>query len=122
MTLDSNIVIAYLAGDKAVVETLLRWKEGGKILFLPAIVESEVLSFPNMTTEERRCTEEFLDSLNFVAFDKTMARVSADIRRNVNIKFPDAAIAATALAVHSPLVTRNVRDFKKIIGLAIVAI
>lgn len=118
MTLDANIIIAYLAGDQSVVETLSSWKEEGRILILSTVAESEVLSFSEWTVDERHKTELFLEAhFSSVAFDRTIARIAADIRRNTKIKFPDAAIAAIAISTHTPLVTRNIRDFKKITDL-----
>jgi len=122
MTLDTNIIIAYLGGDSEVIATLNEWKREGRVIFLSAVVETEVLSFPNLTLEERRRTEEFLEVFTFIDFDRRIARLAADIRRVSEIKFPDAAIAATALATHTPLVTRNIRDFKKISGLTIITV
>ncbi len=123
MTLDSNIIIAYLAGERDVIETLSGWKQQGLPLFLPAIVEAEVLAFPKLSPKEQREVEQFLEQ-NFllVAFDRTHARFTAKIRKETKVKFPDAAIASTALLTNSPLVTRNVRDFQKISGLSIVEI
>lgn len=118
MTLDANIIIAYLAGDQPVVRTLSSWKEEGRVLILSTVAESEVLSFARWTIEERRKTELFLEAhFSSVAFDRTVARIAADIRRDTKIKFPDAAIAATAVSTHTPLVTRNIRDFIKVTGL-----
>lgn len=122
MTLDSNIVIAYLSGDQKVADALMFWKENGKTIFLPAVVEAEVLSFPNFTIGEKQRTEEFLESLNFVPLDRPISRLSAGVRRVTGMKFPDAAIAATALATHTPIVTRNIKDFNKITGLTVVTI
>jgi len=122
MTLDTNIVIAYLVGDAAVVKTLSQWKEEGRVIFLPAVAEAEILSFPGLSAEEKRRTEEFLENLTFISFDRTVARRSAEIRRISRIKFPDAAIAATALVTYTPLITRNVRDFKKIPELTTITI
>ena len=122
MTLDSNIIIAYLGGDTIVIETLLRWKKGGKVIFVPAVTEAEVLSFPHFTPAEKHRTKEFLESLTFVPLDRIIARLSAEIRVGTKLKFPDAAIAATALATHTPVVTRNVRDFRKIKNLDVVII
>jgi hypothetical protein len=63
----------------------------------------------------RRDTAAFLeDSFTSMAFDRAIARITADIRRTATIKLPDAAIAATALYTHTPVVTRNQRDFKRI--------
>lgn len=120
MTIDANIVIAFLNGDERVVTVLTEWRREGRTLLLPTIVETEVLAFADWTTEERHAAELFLEE-NFtsVPFDRGTARLAAAVRA-LKIKFPDAAIAATALATHTPLVTRNQRDFKRIAGLMIV--
>lgn len=121
MTIDANIVIAYLAGDANVVETLSNWKEGGISLFLPTVAESEILSFSDWTLDEQRATEQFLeDTFASISFDRSVARIAAAIRREVKMKFPDAAIAATALFTHTPVVTRNQRDFKRVPNLRII--
>lgn len=121
MTIDANIIIAYLTGDERIVKTLSGWKRSGVPLFLSSIVEAEILSFTEWTDEERQDTESFLEE-NFVSisFDRPIARLAASLRRTGRIKLPDAAIAATALYTGSPLVTRNVRDFRKVEGLTII--
>jgi tRNA(fMet)-specific endonuclease VapC len=123
MTLDTNILIAYLAGDAKVVEALSEWRRDGKALLLPTVVESELLSFTGWTSDERHATEEFLEQ-NFtsIPFDRTTARIAAEIRRASKFKFPDAAIAATALSTRTPLVTRNEHDFRRIPNLRIVTL
>ncbi|HLD60775.1 MAG TPA: type II toxin-antitoxin system VapC family toxin [Patescibacteria group bacterium] len=115
MTIDTNIIVAYLNGDQQVIETLSEWRNERRPLFLSTVVEAEVLSFPNLTSRERYLAEEFLEE-NFTSIpvDRAVARLAANIRQTTKIKFPDAAIAATALFTHSPLVTRNVKDFKKV--------
>jgi len=123
MTIDANIIIAYLAGDNSVVTRLSEWRKEGKPLFLSAVVETEVLSFSDWTLQERRSTEQFLEE-NFrpVSFDRTLARIAGIIRAKTKMKFPDAAIAATALYTQTPIVTRNQRDFKKIAELTVLVI
>lgn len=123
MTLDTNIVIAYLGGEQRVIERLSEWRHEGMPLFLSTVAESEVLSFSGWSPAERRATEEFLEE-NFtsIPFDRMAARIAARLRRESKIKFPDAAIAATAIVTHSPLVTRNTRDFQKIAGLSVLVI
>jgi predicted nucleic acid-binding protein len=102
MTIDANIVIAYLGGEAVVITELSQWRERGLPLFLSTVVETEVLSFSDWTPKEQHATEEFLEK-NFASlpFDRPIARLAADIRRTVKIKFPDAAIAATALFTHT---------------------
>lgn len=114
MILDTNIVIAYLEGEDAVVKTLSGWRENTS-LFLPTVVESEVLSFNKWDETERRVTEYYLaDNFISIVFDRPIAHVAAELRRTTHVKFPDAAIAASALYLRVPLVTRNVKDFKRI--------
>ncbi len=123
MTIDTNIVIAYLKGEETIVQTILRWREDRRPFFLSSVAEAEVLAFSGFTEEEFRTTERFLEE-NFTAvvFDRPLARIAAAVRRDTKIKFPDAAIAATAMATRTPLVTRNVRDFKRITGLQILTL
>ncbi|OGE79992.1 MAG: hypothetical protein A2660_02760 [Candidatus Doudnabacteria bacterium RIFCSPHIGHO2_01_FULL_45_18] len=123
MTLDANIVIAYLNGDPIIEEFIKKSRSEGLLLFLPTVAESEVLSFSNWTPEERKATEQFLEE-NFtsITFDRSIARIAAEIRRTVKIKFPDAAIAATALFTKTPLLTRNLHDFQNVPDLQILSI
>lgn len=120
MTLDANILIAYFAGERGVIEKLSSWQEDGGNLFLPAIVEAELLSFPKLSPIEQRTIEEFLEeNMTLIPFDRAIARIVATIRRQVNIKIADATIAATAIHTRTPLATRNINDFKKVSGLTI---
>ena len=123
MTIDTNIIIAYLAGEKTIINILDDWRKQGGFLYLPAIVEAEVLSFAQFSLQERRITEKFLEE-NFISipFDRRIARLAGVIRSSKKIKLPDAAIAATALFTKTPLLTRNDRDFKKVPGLELLAV
>lgn len=122
MTIDSNIVIAFLEGEQNVVEQLTRWKEAGRPLFLSTIAEAEVLGYPKYSEEERRRTARFIED-NFIPIlcDRTIAYKAAVLRSAIpSMKLPDAIIASTALAVGTPLVTRNVADFKRVPGLEVI--
>lgn len=123
MTLDANIVIAYLDGEVAVAERLALWKQADYTLILPTVSEAEVPSFDRWTPAEREKTITFLEEhFTSIPFDRRIAHIAATIRRTTKIKFPDAAIAATALFTNTPLVTRNVHDFKRIPELEIVTL
>jgi len=115
MTIDANILIAYLDGEEKIVAFINNLIETGQIIFLPATVEIEVLSFAQWKPEEVSEVERFLDkSFIFVPIDRNITRLTAKIRRNTKIKTPDATIAATALSTYTPLLTRNINDFKNI--------
>ena len=123
-TIDTNILIAYVGGEEAVVDQMKAWREQAVMLFVSSIAECELLSYPKITTEEEVTIEHFLKE-HFIAvpFDGGRARRAAIIRRTIpSLKLPDAAIAALALEMNTPLVTRNIHDFKRIPGLEIITL
>ena len=123
MIIDTNIVIAYLQGDEKVITFLDSWRRQGGFLYLSTIVETELLCFPDSSEKEDELVEKFLKE-NFISipYDQRLARIAARLRKISGIKLPDAAIAATALHAKTPLVTRNIKDFKKISQLEIIEI
>lgn len=122
MVVDANIVIAYLAGDKKIIAELSKFRLEGSILFLPTIVEAEILSFSKLSSTEKREAELFLeDNFYSVTLSKRIAHLAAWIRRTTNLKLPDAIIAATALDLNTTLITRD-KAFKKIHDITIVTI
>lgn len=123
LILDANIIIGYLAGDERIVQKLSEWRRSGLTLFLPSVAEAEVLSFSKWTPGQRQQTEECLvENFVSVAFDRILARRAGELRAQFGLRFPDAAIAASALEGGMPLASRNVRDFKKVPELTIIAI
>src|SRR3989344_8336118 len=123
MTIDRNIVIAFIAGDEAVVAELSRLRQEGQPLFLSTIAEAEVLGFPGFTPNERERTARFL-AAHFISIscDRAVAYRASQLRATLPIKLPDAIIAATALLTGTPLATRNTRDFKNVPALEIVSL
>lgn len=124
VTLDTNIIIAYLGGDGKVIARIQEWKKFGFALFILTVAECEVLFPPKLSTAEIERIEHFLKE-NFVVlpFDTVIAQRAAYIRRTIpSVKLPDAAIAALALERHMPLITRNSDDFRKIPCLKLVTI
>ena len=120
MTLDTNIIIAYLAGEQSVIDSLSAWKARGLPLYVPTVVETETLSFSKLTPSQRVDTERFFDeSFISVCCDRSIARLAGKIRSTMRVHLADAVIAATALTAHTPLVTRNLRDFKNVPGLEV---
>ncbi|XWN35316.1 MAG: hypothetical protein ROO73_00790 [Roseivirga sp.] len=55
-----------------------------------------------------------------MGLETTIKHQTAALRRQYNIKLPDAIIAATSLAYDLTLITRNVADFKNITSLRLV--
>lgn len=123
MTIDANIVIGYLNGEPQIVKAIIAWRREGRPLILPTVAETEILAFSGWSAQELEAAEEFLEE-NFtsITFDRPMARIAAKIRRKLKIKFPDAAIAATAIYTQTPIVTRNQKDFLKVPEIKIITI
>ena len=117
-TLDANAIIYYTGDDSTVVAVIQPLLVSNALMYVPTVVITEVFSV-DLSPEERAATETILSTTQIVPFYEHIARLAADIRRMRRIQFPDAAIAATALATQSTLLTRNVRDFRRIPGLVV---
>ena len=113
MTLDTNILIAYLNGETGVVETLSNWRRENRALFISSISVAEILSLPSLLPQDAEKIKTFLNDFISITFDNYLAETVAQLRRIYKISIPDAAIAATAMTRNTPLITRDF-GFKKI--------
>jgi predicted nucleic acid-binding protein len=68
---------------------------------------------------DERTIDTLLAAFDEIAVDRTIAEAAGRLRRNSNLRTPDALIAATALEYGARLVTRNERDFQGIPGLQV---
>ncbi len=124
--LDTNTVLDYFRGRGAVAENLLGVAPSE--VALPAVVVYEVwigvLASQNAKRRQSQY-ERFLATVEVLAFDADVGRRAAELRfalerRGERIGPLDTLIAATALAHHATLVTRNVREFSRIQGLKVI--
>jgi len=121
MVLDTNILIAYLNGEPAVIDTLCRWRREGRALLISSISFAEVLALPALAPSDLRVVTRFLRTFLSVPFDDHLAETAATLGRLHGLKLPDAAIAATA-AVHAlPLVSRD-RVFRRVVQIELIEI
>lgn len=116
-TLDTNAVIYYLSGESKVVELISRVLERQGVVYVPTVVRLELLSKPDITESENETIMNFLAECRQVPLDNAIADLAADVRRLYKVKTPDSIVAATALFTGSILVTRDVRDFKRVSNL-----
>lgn len=122
MVVDSNIIIGYLSGDSKIIRLLSSWRLKGGFLFIPAVVESEILSYSKLTIKEISAIEQFLEeNFIFIPIDRSISRSAGYIRRTFSLKLPDSLIVASALSVKHPLLTRD-KDYQKINDLQIIHI
>ncbi|MGH7964666.1 MAG: type II toxin-antitoxin system VapC family toxin [Candidatus Binatia bacterium] len=119
-TLDTNAIIYYLKGDVRAVPVLRDvFSHPETPVYVSALTEAELFSFPQLSEEEARLIGALLRTVSLIPLDSQIARIAGMLRRTYRLKLPDSVIAATALFTGSTLLTRNTRDFKKIPGLLI---
>lgn len=119
-TLDTNIVIYYAAGDKKVASFLS--DNQNEEFYLPSMAAVEFLSYPLIDVRAKTLFRLFAGQTTIISLDYYIAELSAEIRKDYKLKLADAVIAATAISTNSILLTRNIRDFKKVKGLKIMKI
>lgn len=119
-TLDTNAIIYYSRGDPHAVKILDEIFLAYTPLYLSTVSEIELFGFPFLADEEEDRIEQFLRAVTVIPLDSHIARLAASLRRRHQIKTIDSAIAATALATRSSLITRNTKDFTRVPTLQIV--
>ncbi len=120
MILDTNILIAYLDGQKQVVEAIQSWRSRGP-LFISTVTTLEMLAFAELTPADTEKIKNFLQGFISIPLDDFLAETAALFKRTYNLELPDAAIAATAATKQLPLVTRD-RQFRKIREITVIEI
>ena len=113
-TLDTNIIIYYLKEEKSAVDLMEKIFTENVAIYISTLTELELLSFSNLTPKEIEHIENFFKIVSIIPVDSRIARIGASLRRMYKIKTIDSVIAATALFTNSILITRNLKDFKKI--------
>lgn len=113
-TLDTNAIIYYLGNDPDAVSFFDDAFDSNAPLYISAVTEAELFRFSKLSEEEANQIENLLRSIFLVPVDAQIARSAGLIGRTYNLKLADSIIAATAIFTTSTVVTRNVRDFKKV--------
>lgn len=113
-TLDTNSIIYYINDDAQASPVIRKILQMSGAVYVSAITETELLSFPQLTDSEMQEISKILAIVSLVPIDSNIARITGALRRVYRISAPDSAVAATALFTGSTLLTRNIRDFRKI--------
>ena len=117
---DTNTAIYYLqqqfpTSAEKFIDDLLK-EESPTI---SVITEIELLCWKTATEKDLDVLNGFIKDALVIELEQSIKLKTAEIRKVHRIKLPDAIIAATAMVYGLILLTRNVEDFKNIIGLDI---
>lgn len=115
--LDTNVLIYYANGERVAIEFFERHER--EVFYLPTLAVVEFLSYPLLAAEAVAKFKQFASQTILLNLNFAIAELAAELRRIYRMKLADAVIAASALISGSALVTRNIRDFKKVKGLHI---
>lgn len=81
------------------------------------IIVAEVLGFKLIDRDDAAYFKGLFESMKNLPFDDAVTEKVIELRQTVNVKLPDAIIAATALSNNAELWTHNTDDFKAVAGL-----
>lgn len=117
---DTSVLIDVLRGEAAAAEILRDARLDGP-LHASEVTRLEVLA--GMRAAEETPTRALLAVLNWRPLDAQVAEVAGELGRrwlpgNRGIDAADLAIAATAVLLDAPLLTRNVKHFPMFAGLS----
>ena len=121
MTLDTNILIAYLAGDPAITQAIQDWKREGRAIFISTVSAVELLAFPPLMEADIGKIQAFLTNFLSIPLNDALILPTAFLRRTYRLSLADATVAAVALVHHVPLITRD-HHFRRVRELTVVEI
>jgi predicted nucleic acid-binding protein len=101
----------------SVLSRVESWITEGAVISVVSRVE--VLSYPQ-SADQLQLAARLLASFEEIPLDAPIVQRTISLRLQQRIRLPDAFIAATALHLGFPLVTRNTQDFQAISGLVVV--
>jgi predicted nucleic acid-binding protein len=118
--LDTNILIYYFDPklDSGVIQTIE--DAIGSIPVTSIVTRLELLGWRLHTPQSRREMKALLEPMTEIGLTPDIVEQVIAIKSTHAMKLPDAIIAATALEVNLPLLTRNVGDFSRIKGLRVI--
>jgi predicted nucleic acid-binding protein len=105
---DTNVCLYLLSGNKTIAEIL-----DGNNLFISFITQLELLSFNNLTDDEKSTIHSFIDDCIVIDLNEDIKEFVVILRSKHKIKLPDSIIAATSVYFDIPFITAD-KGFKKI--------
>ena len=111
---DTNTIIDYLENRLPVTSINLKDKIPIQISVISRI---ELLAWQKASDEQLKVLNGFISASTVFNLEENIIPKSIEIRKIYRLKLPDAIIAATAATNNLKLLTRNLKDFERIIEL-----
>jgi len=108
---DTSLLINYFNGIEPARKILK-----GQHIWISAITEIELLSFPSLKKTEIKLIKDFLNECIISELTRHVREIAIEVRKKDRLKLPDAIIAATSIHLDFPLVTMD-SDFKNVTNL-----
>lgn len=113
MLLDSNIIIYAVENDNPELLDLVHDSESSTSI----VSYVEVLGYTNLNEENKQTFERIFATIRIFPLNFAIADRAIALRQQRRMGLGDSIIAATALLHNQTLVTRNTRDFRRIVNL-----
>jgi|SRR3989338_6665894 len=111
LLLDTNIIIRHLAESPDA--------PAPQSAAISTLTVFETLRYSGMTSQEEYALRNLINACEVIPLYRNIAEHAAALGRTRSTKLPDLLIAATALELGIPLITKNFRDFKDIPDLVV---
>jgi len=92
IAIDTNIVIRAFNGNEECKNII-----SNKLSVVSVMIEIELLTWPRLDFEEYNLLSSFLSECFIISISREIKESAISIRKNYNLKVPDAIIAATAI-------------------------
>jgi len=110
---DSNILIYQLSDTLSAQGARTGLLHGGAYSVISRI---EIMGY-SQSPEELAKADQLLHGLREIPLNDSVTALAINVRQHRKVKIPGAIVAATAIHLSMPLVSRNIRDFSNIEGL-----
>lgn len=111
---DTNIFIYHLNAEPLVEKFFSVDYLSANNIYYSIITEIELLSFPKLSKEEDKIIKGLLEKFLPISLTEEVKEKTIELKKNFKIGFADAVIAATAIILNAPLVTRDEIGFNKV--------
>lgn len=113
---DTNILIDLSEGNRK----LAQYIDGNRV-HISVITEIELIGWNRIKQAHKELFKKMIDECTVIELSNSIKKISIELKQKHKIKLPDAVIAASAISLDIPLLTKDV-GFEKIKSLNLLLI